>query len=377
MSQFRGVLVTGGAGFIGSHVVDALLTRGERVTILDNLTPKIHPRGLKPEYVPGEARFVLGDVRDPQAWCAALEGCDAVVHLAAYQDYNLDFSTFFSVNSVSTALLFELILERRLSIARVVVASSQAVYGEGVYRCKQHGDVRPDSRPRARLDRGAWEQTCPQCGEEVEPIWVTEAEARPANQYGLSKLDQERIALVLGRLHGIAASALRYSIVQGTRQSPYNTYSGALRTFAIRAACDSPPIVFEDGAQLRDYVNIKDAVSATLIALTHPQAVGQAFNVGGGKGVRVHTLAEAVIRILDKRLEPEVPGLYRVGDTRHILSDVSGLAKLGWTPTTSLEDSVREYATWLVGSGRLRANGVGSVERMLESGVIRRVVSAA
>lgn len=372
MPEFKGVLVTGGAGFIGSHIVDALLERGERVTILDNLTPKIHPRGETPDYVPADARFVRGDVRERQAWLTALEGCDAVIHLAAYQDYNLDFSTFFAVNSVSTALLFELVVEGGLPMSRIVVASSQAVYGEGVYRCSQHGAVRPGPRPSGRLDHGAWEQICPLCSEEVTPEWATETDASPANQYGLSKLDQEAIGLVLGRLHGIPVAALRYSIVQGARQSPHNTYSGALRTFTIQAAAGRAPILFEDGRQLRDYVNIADAVAATLLVLEAPDAVGRAFNVGGGGRIPVCALAESVVRALGRTVEVRVPGLYRVGDTRHVFSSTSRLESIGWKRARTLDDSVREYTDWFMARYGAGTTFDDALEPMLRSGVVRR-----
>jgi len=373
MASFRGVLVTGGAGFIGSHVVDALLRRGERVTILDNLSPKIHPGSQPPSYLQRDARLVVGDVRRAEDWLAALDGCDAVVHLAAYQDYNLDFSTFFAVNTVSTALLFELILAHKLPIARVVVASSQAVYGEGLYRCSAHGVVTAEARGAARLDAGLWECVCPVCGVEVTPELAPESFQHPANQYGLSKLDQESIALILGRLHGIDAAALRYSIVQGARQSPHNTYSGALRSFVIQALSGRSPVVFEDGRQLRDYVNIADAVDATLIALTHPAAAGHMFNVGSGHRTTVLDLAGAVLEAVGTSVGVDMPGMYRVGDTRHIVSDIVRLEGLGWKPTRLLQASVREYVEWFDAHGGKVSSFGSALDRMLQSGVVRRV----
>jgi len=375
--QFRGVLVTGGAGFIGSHVVDALLAQGERVTILDNLSPKIHPQGRAPAYLSPEARLVVGDVTREADWLVALEGCDAVVHLAAYQDYNLDFSTFFTVNSVSTALLFELVLARKLPMSRVVVASSQAVYGEGMYRCSTHGVVGAKARTRERLDTSLWECVCPVCGVEVTPEAAPESFARPANQYGLSKLDQESIAIVLGRLHGIPSVALRYSIVQGARQSPHNVYSGALRSFVVQAVGGHSPVVFEDGRQLRDYVNVADAVDATMIALTHPGAVHEAFNVGGGRPITVLELAAAVVEAVGARVSVDAPGLYRVGDTRHIVSDITRQQALGWQPQRSLAASVREYAEWFTRQALPVGAFEATLRRMLETGVVRRASKTA
>jgi len=372
MSQFKCVLVTGGAGFIGSHVVDALLERGERVTILDNLSPKVHPGGRVPAYVARDARLVVGDVTRREDWLTALEGCEAVVHLAAYQDYNLDFSTFFAVNSVSTALLFELLVAEHKAVARVVVASSQAVYGEGRYRCKEHGSVAPGARALERLEAGLWECTCPICGAEVAPEPAREDQAGPTNTYGLSKLDQEKIALVLGRTHGIATSALRFSIVQGRRQSPHNLYSGALRSFVLQALAGKPLYVFEDGQQLRDYVHIADAVAATLVALRHPKAVYRCFNVGGGEGKTVRSLAEAVSARIPGGAGIEVPSYYRVGDTRHIVSDTSALQSLGWQAHGKLSESVAEYLEWVrphLGSVLGFEDTLG---RMLRDGVVRK-----
>lgn len=372
MADFKGVLVTGGAGFIGSHVVDRLLRRGERVTVLDNLSPRIHPGSRVPDYLSRDARLVVGDVRNADDWVRALEGCDAVIHLAAYQDYGLDFSTFFTVNTVSTALLYELAVSRRMAISRIVVASSQSVYGEGLYRCADHGLLRPGPRSHGSLGLGDWEHRCSVCGRAVEPEWVAETEAMPGNQYGLSKHAQERVALVLGHLHSVPTVALRYSIVQGARQSPHNTYSGALRSFVVQATAGHAPVVFEDGQQLRDYVNVADAAEATIVCLTHPAAAGAAFNVGGERAVSVLELANSVIRVVGVSAEPEVAGLYRVGDCRHVLSSTASIRSLGWYPARQLDQSVAEYVSWY----RTRATGAdqsrNSLDRMMEAGILRR-----
>lgn len=339
------ILVTGGAGFIGSHTVDALLARGHDVRVLDSLEPPVHA-GRRPDYLPAGVELIVGSVTDRAVFAHALEGVEAVFHFAAYQDYLTDFSRFFLTNSVGTALLYELIVTGRLPIRKVVVASSQAVYGEGAHVCPAHGMQHPDQRPAEQLERHDWEIRCPVCGERTKPTWTSEAVVRPHNSYGLSKRDQEEIALQLGRRYGIPSVALRYSIVQGPRQSFRNTYSGALRAFAVRALAGKSPVLFEDGLQVRDYVSVQDVVRANLLVFEEARADGRAFNVGGNRRVTVWELAGLVVRSAGVSVAPEIPGLYRVGDTRHIFSDVSPLADLGWSPLVEQATMVDEYLHW-------------------------------
>jgi dTDP-L-rhamnose 4-epimerase len=340
------VLVTGGAGFIGSHTVDALLRRGDQVRILDSLEKPVHLKG-KPDYIPDEAEFILGDVRDKDTLTKALTGVDKVIHLAAYQDYLPDFSKFFHVNAVSTAMLFEIILEKGLDIQRVVVASSQSVMGEGRYHCHHDGDVFPDIRPLEQLQRGEWDVKCPLCHGELMHVLSDETVANPQNQYAMSKYSQEMIAINLGRRYQTPSVALRFSIVQGPRQSFYNAYSGVCRIFCLDLYFDRPPILYEDGGQIRDYINIHDVVRAIMLVLDDPRASYQVFNVGGGKAYTVKDFAHIVTREFGKDIEPVTPGEFRFGDTRHIFSDISKLQSLGWTPQVPIENSVQDYIRYL------------------------------
>src|SRR5581483_7459685 len=257
------VLVTGGAGFIGSHTVDSLLARGHQVRILDSLEPPVHTRE-RPAYLPPEVELLNGSVTERTALRRALEGIDAVIHLAAYQDYLTDFSRFFHVNTVSTALLYELVVNDQLPVQKIVLASTQAVYGEGKYHCPAHGVVYPGQRFSAQLERGDWDHHCEICGALLEPCWTDEPVVRPHNSYAMSKRAQEELALALAHRYSIPTVALRYSIVQGPRQSFRNPYSGALRSFTVRILAGRSPIVYEDGEQLRDYVSIHDVVRANL-----------------------------------------------------------------------------------------------------------------
>ncbi|MBI4329418.1 MAG: NAD-dependent epimerase/dehydratase family protein [Chloroflexi bacterium] len=368
------VLVTGGAGFIGSHTVDALVARGDEVRVFDALRPPVHSDGARPTYLSKEAEFVPGDVRDRDALARALQGVDAVFHLAAYQDYRSDFSTYAMVNDVGTALLYEVIVAQRLSLRRVVVASSQAVYGEGQYRCPVHGEKLPPPRAEERLRRGLWEVPCPVCGVEMEPSPITEERVNPQNPYGVSKYAQELYALNLGRQWGIPTVALRYSITQGPRQSFLNAYSGVLRTFALRYMTGQPPVIYEDGRQLRDYVHVKDAVAANLLVLDALEAPGQVFNVGGGAPVTVRAYAELIREVVGATVEPRIPGIYRVGDSRHLFSDSSRLEALGWRRTASLRGIVEDYVQWLRQQPRLRETYSSAEAVMRSEDVLRQAM---
>mgnify|MGYP000471754673 CR=1 FL=1 len=341
------VLVTGGAGFIGSHTVDLLLTRGHSVRVLDALEPPVHRDRHKPDYVPAEVEFLLGDVRDRAAWERALAGVDAVFHLAAYQDYLPDFSKFFHVNAVSTALLYEIVVERRLPVQKIVVAASQAVYGEGKYRRADGAAVYPGQRPAEQLARHEWDLRDPETGEVLRPDVTDESVVRPHNSYAISKYTEEQIALNLGRRYGLPSVAMRYSIVQGPRQSFRNAYSGVLRIFAMQVLAGQRPVIYEDGRQLRDYVYVGDVARANLLVLEDPRADYQAFNVGAGRAWTVLEFARIMAEAAGRPdLEPVVPGEYRFGDTRHIVSDIGKLRALGWAPQGDPARSAREYLDW-------------------------------
>jgi dTDP-L-rhamnose 4-epimerase len=366
------VLITGGAGFIGCHTALALLQRGWRVRVLDRLAGPVHEAGVRPPWLPPDVELVVGDVRDRDAVATALGGVSHVLHLAAYQDYLPDFSTFFDVNTTGTALLYEAIVEARLPVRKVVVASSQAVYGEGRYRCAQHGVVHPDHRPDGQLRAGDWEVRCPGCGGPASSQPTGESVVRPQNAYALSKHTQELVALSLGRRYGIPTTCLRYSITQGRWQSPLNPYSGVCRIFTLRARAGRPLVVYEDGRQRRDYVHVSDVAAANVLALEEGRTDFLAYNVGGAESLTVLEYAEVVRRAVNPSVEVSMPGCYRFGDTRHVVSDSGRLRGLGWSPTRTVADIVREYAEWADGTGHVdRATDAG-MERMFSLGTLRR-----
>jgi dTDP-L-rhamnose 4-epimerase len=390
-------LVTGGAGFIGSHIADRLLEEGYQVRILDNLEPRVHPKG-KPAWVPQEAEFIEGDVRDRQVLAQALDGVQVVFHEAAYQDYMPDFSKFLHVNSVSTALIHELILSKSKelggkgrSVEKVVVASSQAVYGEGQYRCKNLAAheldtssadtdngrylpvIQPECRSREQMERGQWEVVCPVCGAPMENLCLREEYHNPFNAYAISKLGEELAAVRLGRLHDIPSVALRYSIVQGPRQSLYNQYSGICRIFSTRLLNDLPPVIYEDGMQKRDYTHIADVVEANMTVLRDERADYRVFNVGSGREITVREYARALAQKLDKEIEAIIPGEYRLGDNRHSVSDIARLKELGWSPQRELGDVFEDYLVWIESQGDVGEFFQEADRAMRKEGVVRKV----
>jgi dTDP-L-rhamnose 4-epimerase len=368
------VLVTGGAGFIGSHTVDLLLKKGYEVRVLDSLTPPVHPRKEKPSYLPEDVEFILGDVQNRDDMERALKGVRAVFHLAAYQDYLTDFSKFAWVNDGGTALLYEIIVNRHLPVEKLILGSSQAVYGEGKYQCLEHGVQYPPMRCLEQLERGVWEIKCPICSRQMDPLPTGESRVNPNNQYGVSKYAQELYALTLGRRHDIPTVALRYSITQGPRQSIHNAYSGVLRSSVIRLLNNLPPIIYEDGYQLRDYVYVGDVAKANLLALEREAANFEVFNVGGGKSLTVLEYVGMLLELYDKDIEPEISGEYRFGDTRHIFSDTSQIETcLGWRPVISLEEAARQYIDWAQSQPEIKDFYSEAAMTMKSMGVLRAV----
>jgi dTDP-L-rhamnose 4-epimerase len=365
------ILVTGGAGFIGSHTCDRLLALGHEVVVLDALTPPVHRNG-RPAYLSPGAEFCRGDTRDRDLIADLLRRVDAVYHFAAYQDYLPDFSRFSDVNVVSTALLYEIIVAEGLELARVVIASSQSAMGEGLYLCPADGEQVPSMRPESALAAGRWDIPCPECGGPLQMQATPERVSNPQNAYGMSKLGQEMVAVNLGRRYGVPTVALRYSIVQGPRQSVYNAYSGACRIFCLSYRLGRAPTLYEDGAAIRDYVNIDDVVDANIVVLNDDRAVGRVFNVGGGKAVTTAEFADVVREQYGSQQPGAVTGEYRFGDTRHILSDIGALRALGWEPRRTPGDSVAAYAAWLEGMDGLEDVLGQANARMRALGVVRK-----
>jgi dTDP-L-rhamnose 4-epimerase len=344
------ILITGGAGFIGSHLADRLLASGHRVRALDNLTQQVHGGDSRPAYLADNVELVVGDVRDPDAVRHALEGIDSVVHLAARVGVGqsmYEVANYVAENSSGTAVLLEALLEQ--PPRKLIVASSMSVYGEGLYRSGDR-EVEAQQRTREQLERDEWEPRGPD-GEELEPVPTPERK-RPdlASVYAVTKHDQERLCLIHGAAYGIPVVALRLFNVYGTRQALSNPYTGVLAIFASRLLNGNRPLVFEDGLQRRDFVSVQDVARAFELALARDGADGSVLNVGSGKSVTVRELALQLASTLDSPLEPELTGKYRVGDIRHCFADVS-LARetLGYEPQVELADGMRDLVAWLEG----------------------------
>jgi dTDP-L-rhamnose 4-epimerase len=369
------VLITGGAGFIGSHLVDRFVSGGWSVRVLDNLQPRVHPRGL-PAHFNQNAEFVLGDVRNGADWERALEGVDAVLHQAAYQDYVPDYSEFMATNVVGTALLFEVIARRRFPVRRVVFASSQAVYGEGQYQCPAHGFVLATPRSAEALQNGDWEPRCMECSRPLTARLLEEEHPSPLSPYGVSKFAQELTGLRLARMLEIPCVALRYSITQGPRQSLFNQYSGVARIFTLALTQNKSPVAYEDGLLQRDYVHVRDVVEANWLVMHDDRAIGQAFNVGSGIATTVIEYALSLAAAMGKHIEPEVPGIYRLGDARHSVSSIARLKGLGWTPSGSLNEIIGDFLAWVGTLGPLDSYISDAQEALFKLNVLRRVAGA-
>ena len=340
------VLITGGAGFIGSHLGDELVREGYRVRALDSLVEQVHGNAKRPEYLAEEIELIAGDVRHAEVVRGALEGVDAVVHLAARVGVGqsmYELSEYAAANTAGTGVLLEALLDH--PVRKLVVASSMSIYGEGAYE-----PAPAVERTREQLARGEWEPRGPS-GEELTPVPTPETkEPSLASVYALTKFDQERMCLLYGAAYGVPTVALRFFNVYGPRQALSNPYTGVLAIFASRLLNDRRPLVYEDGGQRRDFVNVADVARACRFALERDGADGRAVNVGSGRSVSVLEIADALGGVLGKQVEPEVPGKFRAGDIRHCFADVS-LARetLGFEAEVRLEDGMAELGAWLEG----------------------------
>jgi dTDP-L-rhamnose 4-epimerase len=346
------VLITGGAGFIGSHLARHLLAAGYRVRVLDSLVEQVHPGGERPAYLDSEAELLVGDVRDRAAVDGALDGVDAVVHLAARVGVGqsmYEIAEYASGNTQGTGVLLEALIDR--PVRKLLVASSVSVYGEGLYVGEDGRRFEPCARTREQLERGEWEPAGPG-GEPLQPVPTPESKSPSLPSfYALGKFDQERMCLLFGSAYGVPAVALRLFNVYGRHQALSNPYTGVLALFGARLLNDSPALIFEDGGQLRDFVHVSDVARAFRLALEGDGADGSAVNVASGRRVTVYELAERLARAVGReRIEPRVTGQYRVGDIRHCFADIA-LARdaLGFEPGVALEEGLEDLAAWLEG----------------------------
>jgi dTDP-L-rhamnose 4-epimerase len=345
------VLVTGGAGFIGSHVVEMLLDEGHEVVVYDALVEQVH-RGVGPAYVPEGAEFIHADMADRAALRAALTRADSVVHLAAEVGVGqsmYEISRYVEANTSGTASLLDVIVNDGLNIGRVVVASSMSGYGEGAYTCSEHGEVHPGLRSAEQLAAQRWDPVCPICRVPVDPIPTAETKPlRPTSVYAISKMDQELLCLSVAEAYDFDAVALRFFNTYGPRQALSNPYTGVAAIFSSRLLNGRAPLAFEDGAQLRDFIHVTDVARAVVASLHSPEAGGHAINVGVGDPLTVTDVAMSLARALGVEIEPEITSTARAGDIRHCYADMR-LARqvLGFVPRVSFADGVEELIAWV------------------------------
>jgi dTDP-L-rhamnose 4-epimerase len=351
--MFKHVLVTGGAGFIGSHMVDLLIEKGYKVRVFDNLEPQVHgQRTTPPDYFNKEAEFVYGDVRDRDALRKALEGIDAVIHDAAMVGVGqsqYEILRYTDVNTTGTASLLDLIVNECRHVERVLVASSMSIYGEGAYRRPSDGKiVYPALRPETQLEQHDFDVHDPETGEVLEPVPTPETKPLYCTSvYALNKKDQEEYTLVVGRTHHLSVVACRYFNVYGPRQSLSNPYTGAAAIFLSRIKNGNPPLIYEDGKQVRDFISVRDIVEAKLFLLENPKANLEPYNICTGKPTSILELAKLLAKLNGRGdLEPLVTKRFRAGDIRHCYGDSTKINSLGWRARISLEDGLRNLVEW-------------------------------
>jgi dTDP-L-rhamnose 4-epimerase len=345
-------LVTGGCGFIGSHLVRLLVEQGDEVVVLDSLERQVHDG--RPPSLPADVRLFEGTVGDADLVDRALEGVDRVVHLAAAVGVGqsmYEIAAYVEKNTYATAVFLERLVARSPRPARLVVASSMSIYGEGEYECPVHGAVAPGPRDERQLVARRWEVRCPSCDRELRPVGTRETKPLiPTSIYAITKRDHEEMCLVTGIAYAIPTVALRFFNVYGPGQALSNPYTGVAAIFASRLLNRRPPVIFEDGRQSRDFIHVSDIVRGIMRALESDTAVGQALNLGTGRATTVNEVAELLSRGIGIDIEPERTGRYRAGDIRHCYADTRRAAELlGFRALVALEDGMVELAEWLAG----------------------------
>jgi dTDP-L-rhamnose 4-epimerase len=346
------ILVTGGAGFIGSHLVDALVAEGHRVRIYDSLVDQVH-QGKVPDHLNADAEFIQGDMCDSTAVAKALEGIDVVYHEAAEVGVGqsmYEIVRYVKANDLGTAVLLEEMIKRPGQFKKLIVASSMSIYGEGAYRCESCEEtVTPFLRSNEQLAAHDWDFHCEKCGADLVPIGTTEDKPLfPTSVYAVSKQDQEQYCLAVGRAYKIPTVAFRYFNVYGTRQALSNPYTGVCAIFSSRLLNDQPPTIFEDGEQSRDFVHVSDIVQANLRALETDGGDYEAMNVGTGRPTSVKQISRLLAKGLEKDIVPDIVGRYREGDIRHCVADISKIKRsLGYEPQVTLENGMKELIGWV------------------------------
>ncbi|MHA1291896.1 MAG: SDR family NAD(P)-dependent oxidoreductase [Promethearchaeota archaeon] len=347
------ILIIGGAGFIGSHLVDELLVKGYEVTVYDNLDHQVHGKIQKPpEYLSKDIEFIKADIRNRENLLSALEDIDIIYHLAAkvgigQSMYQID--SYIDVNTHGTAILLDILVNERNNVKKLVIASSNSTYGEGRYFCANCGKINPKIRSLAQFEARDWDLNCHICGEKVKPIPTDEEKPQDCKSiYALSKLDQEKMCLLIGETYGINTTALRFFNVYGSRQALSNPYTGVCAIFSTSLLCGNSPLIYEDGNQSRDFVHVKDICQALILSIEKPQSKNEIFNVGTGKPTTIKEVAIILGKFINPDIVPQITNQYRPGDVRHCFADISRISsKLGYKPKYSFEKGMGELIEWV------------------------------
>jgi len=347
------ILITGGAGFIGSHLVDQLLERGHKVRVIDNLEPQVHgTSGRKPSYLSSGAEFIKADINNKDALKKAIKNVEVVFHMASsvgvgQSMYQIRKYTY--TNDVGTANLLDLITQAKNKVQKIVVSSSMSIYGEGKYRCPRCGVFYPKRRSAKQIQDRIWEMLCPKCNKKSKPLATDEEKTLfPQSIYAINKGAQEQMVLTIGNAYKIPVVALRYFNAYGPRQALSNPYTGVLAIFSCRVLNNKPPIIFEDGLQSRDFIHVKDVARATILAMDKKQADYEVFNVGTGRRTTLVELASFLIKSINPKLKMQITDKFREGDIRHCFADIAKIKrKLGFYPRIKLESGLGDLLNWL------------------------------
>lgn len=344
------ILVTGGAGFIGSFLVDALVERGHEVTVIDNLEEQVHG-GRQPDYLNKGAQYVWANIIDYEALEQVVVGAEVIFHQAAVvgvgqSQYQI--RRYVQANSLGTANLLDILANHGHRCTKLVLAGSMSTYGEGLYQCAVDGPVRPSLRSEAQMKLGDWELHCPNCTRHVEPVSIPEtAEQHCTSIYAITKKNQEDMFMTFGRTYGLPTVVLRYFNVYGPRQSLSNPYTGVAAIFMSRIKNNQSPIIYEDGCQLRDFVSVHDIVQANILAMEKDKANGEVFNVGSASAISIRQIAEQLAKLYEKPVQPEITRHFRKGDVRHCFADITKIkGSLGYQPRVDFATGTRELLNW-------------------------------
>ena len=374
------ILISGGAGFIGSNLALKLVSLGHNVRVLDNLSPQIHTNSK--EYsqlyqsIKGKVTFINGDVRNRKDWQNAIANSTVIVHLAAETGtgqsmYQIE--KYVQVNCGGTAIMLDVLANEKHTVKKVVVASSRAIYGEGKYHCELHSEVYPNEREDTQMSNGQFEPLCSICKQPLSMLATDEdSKIHPSSIYGITKNDQEQMTLVACKSLGISAIALRYQNVYGPGQSLSNPYTGILSIFSTRILNNNPINIFEDGKESRDFVFIDDVVNATVLAIQDNKLKSYSLNVGSGVSTTVQTVADSLKKLYQSDVDINVSGNYRLGDIRHNKADISKIKKLlGFSPKVSFEDGLKQFVNWVKKQEVNSDNYEQSINEMKDKGLMK------